>query len=281
MAHHHATDRRADAPAQPARRKPQGPARDHRLLRAADASARLAANRATNHLLGIRHPARRPAPPLGVLSLRRSFDTYVVADVPNTPHLFAFIDNGKPRTAANALQTAGLDGVSPLIRKVLDMTYNYEHGLYTATKVKTHGRNSPIWYVRMSENNPHAPTGARLASSDYSDASKLLGKDVVAFATKTILDLYRDEMIPEAFFNAFMGIEQTNADDPVNQLRELIVRDAQKLDPMRTHIKLANLILAFNAWIQEQPLKKRWALQAHEDFPAFVELNLTKDEEAA
>src|SRR5262245_9620680 len=60
-----------------------------------------------------------------------AFDTYVVTNVPDHERLFAYIDNGKVRSPANALQTAGMNGVSPLIVKVLDYAYAYEKGLFT------------------------------------------------------------------------------------------------------------------------------------------------------
>ena len=46
-----------------------------------------------------------------------AFDTYVVTNVPKHKRLFAYIDNGKVRSAANALQTSGMNGVSPLARQ--------------------------------------------------------------------------------------------------------------------------------------------------------------------
>jgi hypothetical protein len=199
------------------------------------------------------------------------FVTFVVTNVPDHPQLFAYIDNGKVRSAANALQTAGMNGVASLVVTVLDMAYNYENGLFLASgSTKSHPRLSPVQYLQMLDDNPNARDGARLAVSDYEPASNLIDKGIVAFATKHLLDHYGDDTV-ERFFNEIGGVETVEETSPILPFRKIMQDDAKKLDnQMKKPLKLGNLILCFNAWISGETLKKRWALQAHEDFPSFA-----------
>src|ERR1700746_3791142 len=50
-----------------------------------------------------------------------SFETLFVADVPVQPDLFAYYDDVKPRTAADALHTSGLDGIAPHIATAVEL----------------------------------------------------------------------------------------------------------------------------------------------------------------
>lgn len=200
-----------------------------------------------------------------------SFETYVVTNVPPHERLFAYIDNGKSRSPANALQTAGMNGVSPLIVKVLDFAYAYENNLFTVNSMQKRERMSPVQYLDSLEAHPDARTAAKLAVSEYSEASNIADREVVAFAVMTITDLY-DELIAEKFFNELGGTETTDEDGAVEALRKLLIKDAAKLkDTMKKHQKLGNLIKAFNLWIVNEQPKKNWSLRVDENFPRFAE----------
>jgi hypothetical protein len=201
-----------------------------------------------------------------------SFETYVVADVPEFPQLFAYIDNGRSRTATSALQTAGFNGVSGLMSRVLDIAYNVEHGLYlSGTKVGRRPRMAPIGYLRSMENHPHVRSAARQAVSDFAAASDLLDKEVVAYGLMAITDLHGEHTAAQ-FFEEFIGEVEAGPDSPALALKALMEKDvAKEKGGMKKNVKLGNLILAFNAWMKGETLKKRWALQAHEDFPVFIE----------
>jgi len=200
-----------------------------------------------------------------------TFITFVVTNVPDHPRLFAYIDNGKARSAANALQTAGMNGVSPLIVKALDYAYAYEHGLFTVNSVQKRERMSPVQYLDSLEAHPHARMAAKLAVSDFAEASELANREVVAFATMEIITSFGED-IAEQFMNQLGGIEETEDGGPIDALRKLLQKDATKLkDQMKTHQKLGNLIKAFNLWIVNEQPKKNWSLRVDENFPRFAE----------
>jgi hypothetical protein len=60
-----------------------------------------------------------------------------IVDAPSIPNLFAFIDNVRQRNPSAALQTAGFDGLSPLISQTIQMSVNFEAGAYTCLKKKS------------------------------------------------------------------------------------------------------------------------------------------------
>jgi hypothetical protein len=199
------------------------------------------------------------------------FTTYVVTNVPDHPRLFAYVDNGRVRSAANALQTSGMNGVSALIVKVLDAAYAYENDLYTVNSVRSHERMSPVQYMDSLEAHPNARVAAKRAVGDYPAASALADREVVAFATMVLLDLYGDD-ITDKFFNELGGVEDTAEDGAVEALRKLLQKEAAKLkSDMKKHQKLGNVIKAFNLWIANENPKKNWALRVDEDFPYFAE----------
>jgi hypothetical protein len=199
-----------------------------------------------------------------------SFTTWVVTNIPSVPHLFAYIDNSRSRTPANALQTAGFNGVSPTIAAILKISA--EIGGYTASSTGRHARISPVEYVRMAQQRPSAKKAARLASSDWEDAVTLVGhKDVVGYLGMRIIDLFGQQTADD-FFGELTDLEGSYGPDSASiGLRKLLLADQLKDKPMKRHQVLGNAIKAFNAWYASEPLKKRWFMAAHEEFPTFIE----------
>ena len=64
------------------------------------------------------------------------FTTYVVTDAPDIPELFAYIDNSKPRNAATALSTAGLNGLASLVAQTVQIVKSFDAHAYTSTSKK-------------------------------------------------------------------------------------------------------------------------------------------------
>ena len=57
-----------------------------------------------------------------------SFPTFVVADVEPIDDLFAYYDAGRKRTVVDALKTAGLNGFSSMIGKVVKIAVRFDMG---------------------------------------------------------------------------------------------------------------------------------------------------------
>lgn len=209
------------------------------------------------------------------------FTTYVIMDVPDHPNLFAYIDNGKTRSRADALQTAGMNGVSQLIVKTLDISVNYERDLYTVVEVTRHERLAPVDYLRAIHINPNARAAAQLATYNFQGASALIDKEVVSFVTMKLLDLY-DEDTAVGFFEE-VEIEDIDETTWTGLLRKVMKEDflKERKARMRKHIKLGMTIKALNHWLANDPVptpvmkrNKRepinWELKANEAFPKII-----------
>ena len=55
-----------------------------------------------------------------------SFTSYVVTDVAVEADLFAFIDDGKSRTAGDALHISGMNGLSPVLSQAIKLAWRYQ-----------------------------------------------------------------------------------------------------------------------------------------------------------
>lgn len=211
-----------------------------------------------------------------------AFETYVVSEIEVIPHLFAYIDNSKPRTAATALQTMGLNGTSGVIVKVIKLAEEVRLGVYDSAGLAKLPRLTPAEVLDLAANYPNAQMAARAAVTDWASVDDFLGgrrKDIVAYLGMRIADIY-DADVADDFFHEIMDHDETTPDGPISDLHRVIERDNKKTKPLlkREH-HLAAMILAFNAWKKGETLGKRWMQAVDEDLPRLVEP--TPDEEEA
>jgi len=195
-----------------------------------------------------------------------SFLTYVVTSVPDRDKLFAFMDNGKVRTPAVALQTAGYNGVSPTIASVLKIDHEIDG--YTVNSSGRHVRLTPFDFLMMVEAKPNAVRAARLASSDWDGVVVISHKDVVGYVGMKIMDLH-DQFTADSFFADVADESLADESNAACKLRKLLVADQGREKPMKRHQVLGNMIKAFNAWHSQTALPKRWALAVNDDYPVF------------
>ena len=199
-----------------------------------------------------------------------SFPSYVIGDVPPDPTLFAYIDNCKPRSSADALSTAGLNGLSKLINSVVSMAMHYEHGCYTVSTKRPLDRVSPIEVVHYAQENENLRLAVRLMAGEHQAATKILAfKDVAAFVAFQIIERHGEDTL-----DGFMGelgrvIEEPEEGSPIAALQKVMADDARSHEPMKKHQILGYVIKAFNAWIMQEHVKKL-QLKVNETFPRFV-----------
>jgi len=197
-----------------------------------------------------------------------AFRTFIVTDVEPIPGLFAYIDNSHPRTGATALQTAGYNGVAPVIAKVIRIGEEIRHGVYNPGGAKSLPRLSPADTLHLAEMYPNAQKAARSAASDWAETVTYLGgrKDIVAYLGMQISTLYGEE-IADDFFEDIIDDRDRPSDHPIGALRKLVEKDCRAEKPMKRQHMLAALIKVFNAWQRDEALNRRWMLQVNEDFP--------------
>lgn len=199
-----------------------------------------------------------------------SFPTYIITDVPVHPTLFAYIDAGKGRSAADALATAGLNGVARQMAAVVSMALAYEHGCFTATTKKPMDKVSPMEFVTYVQQHTNLKLGTRLMNGEYLAASNVIGhKDVAGFTAFQILELHGEDVL-DSFANEVGTIpEEPEEGDPIEALRKVLADDERTLTPMKKHQVLGHVIKAFNAWLREEKVK-RIQLRVNEAFPRFA-----------
>ena len=163
----------------------------------------------------------------GVIS-GTTFKSYVVTDVDADADMFAYIDNGRVRTAATALQTMGLNGQSPTIARVIKVAEEVRLGVYNPSfGVSKLPRLSPAEVIRLAPNYPNALKAARSAASEWSEAVESLGtsrKAVVAYLGMRIIDLH-DEEIADEFFERMTDLDNGDPTDPFADFGKMIRKD--------------------------------------------------------
>jgi hypothetical protein len=200
--------------------------------------------------------------------------TYVVTEIDSIPNLFAYIDNCRSRSAATALQTAGLNGTSAVIVKIMKLAEEVRLGVFDSSGIAKLPRLTPVENIELAANYPNVQMAARAAVTDWESVDSFLGgrrKDVVGYLGMRIIDLHGAE-VADDFFDLIMDPADLPAGHPVAELHKVIEKDNKKEKPLlkREH-QLAALTLAFNAWIKNETLEKRWMQGAHEDMPRLVE----------
>ncbi len=200
-----------------------------------------------------------------------SFDTYIVFDVPVSPVVFAFYDNGKTRSAATALKTGGFDGVSSLINTIIQIRENVGQDHYTMQRAIRLERMAPVEVLRIAQSDSKLKEAARLTASDYRAAIGVIGyKDVTGYIAYRILSSY-DEIVLEEFMRDVEAPEgELPEENAAAALRRCLEADHKKQHPMPRHLVLAHVIKAFNAWKINQPVK-RLKIPVTDEFPTFVE----------
>jgi hypothetical protein len=202
-----------------------------------------------------------------------TFKTFVVTEIEPVPGLFAYIDNGRARTAATALQTAGLNGVSPVIVKVIKIGEEVSNGVYSPSAGLTKlPRLSPHDVLELVNKYPNARKAARSASSDWDEAVALLGdrKDIVAYLGMRITDLHGEEKADEFFEEISRPLAEHAAESPFHALHKLAEKDNRSEKAMKPRHMLAAMIKVFNAWYTQEPLGRRWTLLVDEEFPVIT-----------
>jgi hypothetical protein len=200
-----------------------------------------------------------------------SFDTYVIFDVPSNPLIFAFFDNGKPRTSATALKTGGFNGVSPLINTIIQIRENVNHGAYSMQRAIRLDRLYPAEVLRIAQSDPRLKEAARLTAGEYRAAINVIGhKDVCAYVAYRIISSFDEVVLEEFMRNVEAPDGELPEDNAAVALRKLLEVDRRKVHPMPKHLVLAHVIKAFNLWRANVAIK-RLRIPVTDDFPTFVE----------
>jgi hypothetical protein len=219
----------------------------------------------------------------GCLMSNSPFETFVVTGVKKVNNLFAFYDNAKSRTPADALRTAGYNGVSATAAAVIKIAEGIKAGVYTASTAGTQRKIAPHEFLELVHAYPNAVLASRLASSDYEDVVKWSGhKDIIGYLLMAIMDIHGQEVADEFFREFLYASTELPTDSPILAFRKLVEQDRKKIrGNMKRHQFLGNLIKCFNLWHTDEKPGKRWFMAAHEGFPTLSDGQETSLDDAA
>lgn len=208
--------------------------------------------------------------------VNRPITTYVVVGVPHQDDLFAYIDNNRPRTGADALQIAGLNGAAQHIASVVkEIALRWDEGLWTlrgVVKNITCSNKDVLDYVKEH----HALVEAvKLLQAVYPVAVKRLGNPKVAsFVAWKIAEQHGRDVLDEFF----LALEDSHLPDnhPVAALKKKVVmpppKRGMKAETVPLREVLAYTIMAFNMMYSTQRATTRnFKIDLRDDFPSFVE----------
>lgn len=180
-----------------------------------------------------------------------SFRTFIIANVPVIPDLFAYIDDSKPRSAADALYTSGNDGQSGLLAAAIKLAWRYEHNGFAifAKNQPTMREMNSREVLSFSRENPEMGAMAHLLVSNYEASLEVVGPKAVAVLFGWLVDKEFGNDTLAVFLEKLA--EDDEADTTVIPALRKRLLDAQA-EPTKALEKghvLALLIKGFRYWI--------------------------------
>jgi hypothetical protein len=216
----------------------------------------------------------------GLLS-NTAYSTYIVNLRTEVPNLFCYIDNGKSRSAKDALETAGQNGLSPMIASTVVMSMHVDANAYKVDSVQRLPKVTPLKMLRYVTDHPDLRKAVRLMVGEYSGALDIIGhKDVGGFAAYKIMTLH-DEFALGEFMGELAAVnEQFDPGSPIAALQAVLRADQVSDEPMKKHQVLGHVIKGFNAWVAGEQVKKI-GLRVNEHYPSFVAKEVEAEASAA
>jgi hypothetical protein len=181
-----------------------------------------------------------------------TFTTYIVVDAPVEADMFAYYDDVKPRTAKDALQTSGLDGIAASIASAVNLSWRYEQGAIEIFKQPKIHRPNNREVLAYSRSHIELADAAHLILPTYGKAVSLIKhKGVAIVFAERVIALYGNRALDEFFIPLGSG---ANLDEgsPILGLRTRLLTE-ERISKERC---LALIIKAFNYFRAGRTLPK-------------------------
>ena len=174
-----------------------------------------------------------------------SFETYVVTDASAEPDIFAYLDNGKVRTPADALFTSGANGCSKEVAQAVRVAIRWEAGGYRVTSMPRMPEPEPADVMDYVAANPDLLKAAHILYANFKKAAKLIGNQGVAvFVTWQIMSRYGMAEAQEFFLPLITGANLAE-DSPILALRDRLNKFDEEDSSLSQQQRLALCIKAF------------------------------------
>jgi hypothetical protein len=171
-----------------------------------------------------------------------SFETYIVTDAPVQEDMFAYYDDVKPRSAADALQTSGLNGIANHISMATQISYRYENDALGILKQPKIHRLNNREVLEYSRRHPSLTDVGHMIIATYGKAVALIHhKGVAIFFADRVIAVYGREAL-DSFMMPLGSGANLEEDSPILGLRNRFLGE----DRISRERCLALMIKAFN-----------------------------------
>ena len=195
-----------------------------------------------------------------------SFDTYIVGDVPVQTDAFAYYDDVKPRSAADALHTSGLDGLATYMTIAIFLSHRYDSRVLDVFKRSKgfHKLNNREVLAYSRAHSSLTDTGHFIVAT-YSKALSLIGdKGVTIFFCDRVIANYGKDVLENFLLPLGTGANLAE-DSPILALRTRLLLEGEDVSRER---KLALLIKAFRYFQSGKKVTKQGLfVRDNEKFP--------------
>ena len=197
-----------------------------------------------------------------------SFKVYVVTKVPAHDALFAFYDMGKGRNAADALYTAGVNGLSATIAGAAQISANYDAKTLRVNRSKGGKKLSAYETLVYAKQRPDLIDAAHVVEQNFSRAVNVIGsKPVAAFFGWKAITAYGERAL-ESFMIPLGSGANLAEDSVILGLRNRLMNAGNDEDTLSKSHRLALLIKGFLMHVAGAKLPKRGLyLRDNEAFP--------------
>jgi hypothetical protein len=201
------------------------------------------------------------------------FNSYVVADVPEQDDLFAYIDDSKPRSAADALYTSGGNGLAAMVASAIKIADKYDRNGFSVLNNKRIVRPMDnIEVLAYHRAHPEINEACHEMASNASKAVRVIShKGIAGFIGYKILTLYGQRKLMEFMRPLGTGANLSEG-DPILALRDRLSQVAEEGDDdLKIGHKVALIIKAFNLFHSQQTVSKRngLSIRDNEPYPRF------------
>jgi len=208
--------------------------------------------------------------------------SYVLTDVPHEEDLFAFVDNSRPRTAADALHIVGVNGLANRLTAIVrNIAWRWDQGLMRIRGAAPMPKPSNREVMGYVQEHPELLRAVKLMEANHKTAAKRLDDPVVAgFLAWKIVELHGDDAL-DRFMSGLIAKDLSDSDPLALLQRRLERHERAKTASRRSSAArdrltqtdiLAVSIKAFNGMIRGQPMRPSGLnLVLDENFPTLVE----------
>jgi hypothetical protein len=196
-----------------------------------------------------------------------TFHSFIVTDSPVEKDKFAYIDDSKPRNAADALQTSGMNGLSAPIAAAIKLAWRYENGALTIMKQSRVREMSIPEILAYSRSHKEIAEAAHFLMTNHARAVRIIGnKGVAVFFAWKALELHPAAVVEDFLYPLGSGANLAE-DSPVLALRARLNKEGEAED-LNQPRRLALLIKAFNMDLAGHTVGKRGLyVRDNEKFP--------------